>query len=333
MRRALRVAFAAVLAGGAVHAQVQVDPVPIQIAPARPVQVAPPAIGGGIAVPARVVEYTGPTPTQKAVNSQLVVSGKVSIAKETVDAPMYQGVPAKTTFTVATITVDDTLIGDKTDSVKVLVGPGDPAQIPYEPPGQPQVYNPQFPNQIQLIDGQEGVFFLQPHPTVDDSYMVSPGNPPLNPLDATYKSDVAEVKQVAAVYADPVKALKVDDADARLRAVSVLLNKYNRYPTNFRGPGQPKQVAIPDDETKLIFDTLISADWAKWDQPQQGPVDYTLNPRNMFYQLRIPQGNQPGAFPQVRGNSAAFQEALKEWRKDAGKDFQIKRFVQPGEKK
>lgn len=332
MRRAIRAAVAALLVGGAAQAQIQIQPLPAQ-----------PGIGIGIGPGGPVMaENPGPTAHQKAVASQLVVSGTVTMEKETVDAVMYPGQQVKTTFKVATIKVTDTLIGDKVETVKVLIGPADTTYINEQPPGAPpQPYYPAYLNNIQLIDGQEGVFFLTAHPVEKGQFTLLGGNPPLNPLDTKYKDDLAAVKAVAAIYADPVKALKAEKAEDKMRAAATLVSKYRRWPQNFQGPGQPEQKAIPAEEAKLIFQAMLEADWEKWDQPQNDPnIDWTLNPSNLLGQMQIyagGRGGQGGNFPQVRpqpgqGYNAAYKEAFKAWMEADGKNFEIKRFVQPGEK-
>jgi len=332
MRRFFRFALAAVAAGGAAHAQVQVKPLPA-IAPGAP----PARVGVGVA-PIQAVEYTGPSAFQKAVASQLVVSGTVSIGKETAEAAPWLGSPTKATYRVATIKVADTLIGGKAETVKVLLAPADPTYVNDPFPGQPaQPYYPQFPQQIQLIDGQEGVFFLTKHPTAD-AFTHAGGQPPLNPLDTRYKSDLAEVKLVAAVHADPVKALKAEKAEDRMRAAYVLVTGYRRPPAYDK---QYDQTAVPAEEAKLIFKAMLDADWELWDKPQQPNEvrDYTLNPTSLLGLMQVYQGAPgKGNFPQVRpqpgqGYHAAYKEAFQKWMDGDGKEFELKRFVQPGEKK
>lgn len=328
MRPAFRLALASAVVGGAAFAQVQVRPLP------APVQ------GGGIGVPGAVAVYTGPTAFQKTVNSQLVVAGTVSLAKDTVEAPQWQGSPTKATFRVATIKVTDTLLGEKAAVVKVLLGAADPTYINDPFPGQPpQPYVAMMPSQIQLIDGQEGVFFLTKHPTVADAYTHAGGSPPLNPLDTKYKDELAEVKGVAAVHADPLKALKAEKADDRMRAAYVLVLKYRRPPAH---DGKVyEQKAIAAEEAKLIFKALQDADWELWDKPQQPNEvrDWTLNPTNLLSQLQIYTGAPgKGNFPQVRpqpgqGYYTAYKAAFTTWMEGDGKEFEIKRFVMPGEKK
>lgn len=332
MRRVIRAAVAALLVGGAAQAQVQILPAPVQ-----------PGGGIGIGRPGKpMADQPGPPALQKAMNSQLVVSGTVSLGKDTTDLLMYQGAQAKTTYKVATIKVADTLLGDKVDSVKVLVAPSDPAQIPFERPGgqpQPDQYFPQYYlNSIQVIDGQEGVFFLQKHPTAADQWVLAPSFAPLNPLDTKYKDDLAAVKQVGAVYADPVKALKAKEADDKLRAAVVLMTKYGRWPQGFQGPGQPERKAIPAEESKLILKALADADWEKWDKQQQQPdpnMDWTMNPANVLGMMQVYPGQK--GFPQFQAQPgqyySAYKAAFKDWLDGNGKDFEIQRYVQPGEKK
>jgi hypothetical protein len=329
MRRVFLLGFAATAVGGAANAQVQVRPLPAPVP--------------GIAIDARpgvAVEYTGPTALQRAVQSHLVVAGTVSVGKETADAPQWQGNPTKTTFRVATIKVTDTLVGAKADTVKVLLPPGDPTYINDPFPGQPpQPYFPQVPQQIQLIDGQDGVFFLSPHPTVADAYMHAGGCPPLNPLDTKYKAELAEVRMVGAVHADPLKSLKAEKSDDRMRAAYVLVTKYRRPPA-FDGK-QYEQKAIPAEEARLIFKALLDAEWDVWDKPQlpNEVRDWTLNPTNLLSQMQIYTGAPgKGNFPQVRqqpgqGYYTAYKEAFKTWVEGNGKDFEIKRYLLPGEKK
>ncbi len=331
MRRVFRLALAAAAVGGVAFAQVQARPLPAPI---------PPPGGGGIGIPGPVAVYTGPTAFQKTVNAHLVVTGTVSVAKETVEAPLWQGSPTKATFRVAIIKVTDTLLGEKAATVKVLLGAADPTYINDPFPGQPpQPYVAQVPNQIQLIDGQEGTFFLTKHQTVADAYTHAPGSPPLNPLDTKYKAELEEVKAVGAVHADPTKALKAEKAGDRMKAAFVLVTKYRRPPA-FDGKAY-EQKALAADEAKLIFKALQDADWELWDKPQQpGEIrDYTLNPTNLLSQLQIYTGAPgKGNFPQVRpqpgqGYYTAYKAAFTTWMEGDGKDFEIKRYLAPGEKK
>ena len=276
----------------------------------------------------------GQTVRQKVFASQLIVAGKATIENETVEVAMYQGQPVKTTYTLATIRVSDTLIGDKVgDAVKVLIPPGDPAQIPFEAPGQrqPQYFRPQV-GQVQLIDGQEGVFFLTPHPNSPEHFIINYGQTPLNPLDTTYKADLAAIKRLGEIYANPVKALKAEKAEDRFEAAAALVHRYRR---QGQQPGNKPmaQVAIPAEEGKLILKAIQDADWAKYDvpvQPGEPQHDYSMMPTGLLGQLAIYPGQK--GFPQVRvnpgqGYNAAFHDNFKTWMEGEGAKFEIKKFV------
>ncbi len=321
MRGSLCVLFVVVVAGLA-HGQ-PVVPVP----PPPP----PPPMAeqsGGVVV------YPGMSVRQKAYPSQLVASGTISLGKDTLDAAMYagQGVP-KTTYKVATLKVGEVLVGDKVEgAVKILVPPADPAQMPFEQPGRkPVYYRPQV-SQVQLIDGQEGVFFLSPHPTVGGHYHMPYGHTPLNPLDTNYKADAAAVKKIGAAHADPVAALKAKDAADRLEAAAALVFKYRRQTIPPGGKPQP-QVAIPAEESKLILKAIAESDWAQYDKPRVGsdpPPDYTLMPTSLLATLGIHPGQN--GFPQLqvaagRGYNETFHELYKTWLDGNGAKFEIKKFA------
>ena len=329
MRQAFRAAAAlAALIGGPAVAQVRILPAPV-----------PPG-GGFVGNPGRPVApaFNGPSAQQRAVNSQLVVSGTAAQEKEPAEVEQFKGSPVKVKYKVFSVKVADTLVGEKAEKVRILVGPGDFAAVQFEQPGQPAPpYFPAYLNSVQLIDGQEGVFFLTRHPMADGWVLVA-GNPPLNPLDTRYKDDLAAVKAVAATYADPIKALKAEKADDKMKAAAVLLTRYSRPPAYDGKPYERK--AVPAEEAKLIFQAMLDADWEVWDKPQQpGEVrDYTLNPTNLLGQMQVYQGAKGAAsFPPVQpkpgqGYTAAYKEAFVAWREGAGKDFQVMRYALPGEK-
>ena len=306
-----------------------------QIAIARPgiilesqVQLAPGAVSSG-----GVIVNPGLSALQKSVQSEWVVSGKVTIEKETVDLPQYPGAPVKTSYKVATIKVDDVLVGQKTTALRVLLMPADPAQIPFEMPGRVQPYYRPNAGQIQLIDGQEGVFFLSKSPQSTEYANINYGCAPLNPLDTKYKENLAAVKKVAATFTDPVKALKAVKAEDRTAAAFAIVSKYRRYPQTVGA--QPTQESIPAEESKLIFQAILDADWELWDKPQNpGEVrDYQLSPTNLLSQLGIFPGQKgAGAFPQVQpmpgqGYHAAYKATFKTWLEGDGAKYEIKKFV------
>ncbi len=321
MRRSLAALFA-LSAAGLAPGQPVVPPPP----PPPPILQADNAGG--------VIVQPGMTVRQKVYQSQLVAAGTVGLGKETLDAAMYpgQGVP-KTTYKVAALKVSQALIGDKVDgTLKILIPPADPAQMPFEQPGRKQPYFRPTVSQVQLIDGQEGVFFLAPHPTAAGYYHIPYGQTPLNPLDTTYKADLAVVKKIAATYADPLAALKAKDAADRFEAAAALVHKYRRQAFT-QGGKPPQQVAIPAEESKLILTAIGEADWAQYDRPRVGsdpPPDYTLMPNSLLAQLGVSPGQH--GMPQLqvnagRGYNETYHELYKTWLEGEGAKFEVKKFV------
>lgn len=302
--------------------------------PGLPVPPPPPPVIQPAENAGGVIVQPGMTVRQKTYQSQLIASGTVSLRKETLDAAMYpgQGVP-KTTYKLATLTVGEVLVGDKVEgTIKILVPPADPAQMPVEQAGRKQPYFRPTISQVQLIDGQEGVFFLAPHPTAAGYYHIPYGHTPLNPLDTTYKADLAAVKKVGAAHTDPLAALKAKDPADRLEAAAALVHRYRRQmPVQ---AGKPlRQVAIPAEESKLILKAIADADWAQYDKPRLGsdpPPDYTLVPNSLLASLGIFPGQHGMPQFQVaagRGYNEAFHEHYKAWLEGEGAKFEIKRFV------
>jgi len=302
---------------------------PVQVQLAKPA----PGFGGGGMSPAQMY-FQGMTVKQKVSQSELVASGKLTAEKDTLEHAQYQGAPVKTTFKIFTLKVESVLIGGKAETLKIAIPPSDPAQIPFEGPGGFPggggnfVYRP-YINNVQVIDGQEGTFFLRAMTGVKDTYNLVSAGIPLNPLDTKYKENIEVVKAIAAILKDPVKALKADKAEDRFYAATILVGKYRAYPPNaIYGVDQEP---IPDEESKLILKAIAEADWAEFDkQPAPNEVRsndwYEKNPVNLVYQMNLYPGQ--GGFPKVTGQggnyNAEFGEKFREWLKDSGEKFQVK---------
>jgi hypothetical protein len=277
----------------------------------------------------------GPPPEQqvfrRAVTSALVVSGTVAVGKETVEATAEYGHAAKTTYKLATIRVKDVLVGDKPgDTVTVLLPPAEPVAVPAETRGRPPLLRRQPVQPVQLIDGQEGVFFLSRHPNAPPHHHIPRGAVPLNPLDTDYKDHLAAVKRVGAVVADPVPALKAKAAADRYDAAVALVYRYR-----FAFGNMPaEEVAVPAEETKLLLAAIAEFDWAEFDKPfvpGAPPRDYTKQPNDLLTLLGIHQGGDTG-FPKVQVNPgqgmfAAYRQTYREWLDGPGGKFVVTKRV------
>ena len=277
--------------------------------------------------------FQGSTVKQRLLQSQWVVSGTLKAEKETVDLKQYPQAPVSTTYKVFTLKVNQVLVGDKVETITLLVGPADPAQIPFDDGNGRMAAMPSFRpwlNNVQVIDGQEGVFFVTKHPFSNKHSYLVPGAVPLNALDTKYKDNLAVIEKVQAVLKDPIKALKAEKAEDRFIAAQTLVQKYRAYPP--QAVNGVEEVAIDAEQSKLILAAILEGDFAKYDKPVQGNVGneyWENNPANLTSQLGLYAGGN--GFPQFQAppgtHNATFKEKLKEFLEtDTGKKYVIKSF-------
>lgn len=254
------------------------------------------------------------TPVEKFVRGDVVVAGKVSaIEKEMVNAIRFPGDTEKVPYKVAIIKIDKGFVGaDAITHVKVGFIPPSPAN---PMPARPVRGGFQS---VTLNEGQEGLFFLTKHPS-GEFYTITPMMAPLDPGTVNYKAQMEQVTKAAAVFADPVKALKAEKAVDRYFAAASLLTKYRTFPEDGR---QTEMVKLSADESKLILKALAEADW-KNNEPD------TVRPLEAFYHLGLGDATgwkQPQPKPGVD-----FQDNLRDsfvkWLEGPGKDYQIEKVV------
>jgi hypothetical protein len=254
----------------------------------------------GCATLARAMLIAPQPGPNRVLNSDVVIVGKVTALEP--EDKMVDNV----TYRIAVLQVDKALRGAKDDKT-VRVG--------FIPLQQGKV-GPIFKNRnLQLQVGMEGLFLLAKHPkekfyTVGGpiGYYISSQN------NANFEKDVQMIKTITKVMDDPQTALKSKEADERLLAVSVLVEKYR----TFKGPGQPKQEAIDAAESKQILQALADADW-------QVPValgSLRPSPGQIFGRLGI---NQKDGFMVPPG--ANYQTAAQAWLRDNAEKYRIQRFV------
>jgi hypothetical protein len=277
--------------------------------------------------------FQGSNLRQRILQSHWVVSGTLTLEKETVEQAMYPQAPVKTNFKVFTLKVKDVLIGEKVESIRLLVGPADPAQIPFDDGSGRMAKIPSYRpylNNVQVIDGQEGVFFVTRSTASEKQYQLVPGAIPLNALDTKYKDNLATIEKIQTVLKDPIKALKAEKPEDRFAAAQILVGKYRSYPP--LATNGVVEEAIDADQSKLILAAILEGDFAKYDTPVQGNVGneyWENNPANLTGQL----GLYPGApgFAQFQAPPGQYNAMLKEKLKefldtDAGKKYTVKMF-------
>ncbi len=270
-------------------------------------------------------------PAQRALSADAVLVGKVvSVGQDLAELPSpYAGAEDKIRYKVATVKVTEGLIGvGRVTEVKVAFPP---PPKPVQNPNQPPVGAIRPPvrgglGAPELKEGQELVLFLTKHPSAD-AYIIAPLNPPLDLKDEQGRKDLATVKRIAALLADPLKGLKSDKADERAEAAAALVMKYRAFPEL---GGMVEQVAIPAEESRLILQALAGGDWGN----QFRPDSTGLSPIQAFYQLGLSEKdgwvqpvvvNVPGA-PPVDFN-AVMKDAFLKWLEGPGKNYVLKKNV------
>lgn len=256
------------------------------------------------------------TPVEKVARAELVVTGKVTaLEKGTVDAIRFPGDTEKVAHKVAVIKIDKGIVGGASIThVKVGFLPPPPPPDPNTPvrPGRGGF------QQVDLKEGQEGVYFLTKHPS-GEFYTITQTMTPLDSKAENYKAQTELIAKAAAVLADPMKALKSDKPADRYFAAMVLVTKYRAYP-DFGG--EMDTVKIPAEESKLILQGLAEGDWKKYDPD-------TVNGMQTFYQLGLT--DKDGWKPLQPKPGADFADTTKEaftaWLAGPGKDYQISKLV------
>ena len=275
-------------------------------------------LGGAQAKALRIAAPVAASTKTKTLQAEAVVVGKVtSIDKETVDLEQFPGNP-KVPHTIANIKIETSLFGTKNVThVKVaFVKPGDEGGQGGGGirPGRP------FPGNQQFVptEDQEGVFFLQKHPTSANHYTIQMGHNPVLSADAKYKDELETVKAMAASFADPVKALKAEKDEDRVANALSLAQKYRMYPMNNMS-GVTEDTPISADESKLFVKVLTDVDWTKHADAPKLADALGLMPGNYgIPRVAAADGEEP---------LAARQKAFKAWADKFGGKFEVKKIT------
>lgn len=246
-----------------------------------------------------------PGVAMRAASAELVVVGKVTaVEKEEAEVTPYRG-GGKVSYKVAVVKVEETLVG-KTNETHIKVG--------FSPAG---AFIRGGPNPFEFKENAEGVFFLL-RSSDGGLYLYDHNTLPLDANAKTYKADLEIVKKTSAALAEPMKALKAKDGKDAYFAAAVLV-------TNYRKPlktGAVQQEAVPTDESKLILQTILEADWTAADKDVPSPYQ-------TFVKLGMTQrdGWKPAQFNGTGDFNAHMKDEFKKWREGDGAKFQIKRYV------
>ena len=176
----------------------------------------------------------------------------------------------------------------------------------------------------RLSEGQSGLFYLQKHPASGTYYSFAQGISPIGDKDEGFKAEFAKAKACTGALNDPVKALQAGEAEDRLSAAHVLVEKYRRVVA-----GRTKEVAIPDEETKLILKAILEADWGLDGRPEAGFNSAKPAPL-LAYRLSLSAGSQgvPAVLTKPgESYTDKWKGAVKAWYEKEGAKFEIKKYV------
>ncbi|MBA4190939.1 MAG: hypothetical protein C0467_23370 [Planctomycetaceae bacterium] len=266
-------------------------------------------------------------PARRAIMAETVVVGKVTgFENELVQALPHPGVKEKVGFKVATIKIDTGLIVAG-NTKEIRIGSIAPVKLdPNAPIGAVQPIASCRHQVFELKEGQELILFLAKHPS-GDFYTIPSGTPPVDLKTEQGKKDLESVKNVVAILADPIKALKSEKPEVRAEAATVMVLKHRNYPVL---GGEVEQVAIGADENTLVLKALTEGDWGI----QNARFDAPPSPFQAFQSLNLTAKdgwitpvivNAPGAPPVDYG--MVQKDAFMKWLDGAGKNYQIKKLV------
>lgn len=259
-------------------------------------------------------------PAQRAATAEVVAVGTVTaVDADPAEALPYPGAEQKVKYRVAVVKVDEPLAGAKGET-HLRVGFVPPPKADGDTPVRPVRRGYPSP---ELKAGDKYLFFLAKHP--DGKFYAMPAmSPPVSAGDAdAVKEDLAAVKKVLAVAAEPLKALKAEKADDRHFAAVTLATKYRAYP---EGAAETEEVAVPAEESKLILKGLVEGDWAKFRRD-------TPNGLQAFYALglteadgwKMPEVN-PAPGKEVNVGEVT-RTAFAAWLAGPGKGYAVKKVV------
>ena len=127
-----------------------------------------------------------------------------------------------------------------------------------------------------------------------------------------FDKEVQAAKASAKVTENLTGSLKAKDAEERLSAAAVLIEKYRTFRPN------AKQEPIDAEESKQILQALAGADW----QTQVNYMSLRTNPTQLFQRLGVTA--KDGFVPPKGGN---YQDAIRMWLVRNADTYRIQRFT------
>jgi hypothetical protein len=253
---------------------------------------------------AGVIPLPPPAATRIA-KADAVIVGKVE-ALEPQDVMV-----GKVAYRIAVVKINDGIKGIKTE--KTLRIGFVPEPMPKDDKGPRIIRTGARP--VQLTAGQEGLFILKKQDK-EDFYTIGGvvGYYINSDKNDGFAKEVQVAKTVLKVSENPLTHLKAKDADERLLAASVLIEKYRA----FQGKDS-KQMPIDAEESKLIMQAMAEADW-------KTPANYMSlrpNPMRLFQRLGV-TAKDGFITPPASGD---YGSAVQTWVRDNAEKYRIQRYV------
>jgi hypothetical protein len=231
---------------------------------------------------------------------------------------------------VALVKVQENLIGaENITHLKIAfvpqeVAPPPPIARPFRPKDQ-EIVQRTTAYPVDLREGEEFLFFLVKHPGGLYFMMLYPDLPI---VVKGRDKEIYQAKEVAAILAKPMVALKSDKPEVRVRAAAVLVMKFRSRPYFAE---QVDQVPIDAEMSRLILQALAEADWrekANVDLDVANAVaDLELGPRDGWKHGSVAFAPPSPDRPSLNSLRLALHKSFVEWLKGPGKNYRIKKFV------
>ena len=248
---------------------------------------------------AGVIVMPPPGPARVA-NSDVVIVGKVD-ALEPQDVKV-----GNTNYRIAVVKINEGIKGAKAGQPTLRIG-----FVPIEKPNPMVIRTGARP--VQLEPGQEGLFVLKKHAR-EDFYTIGGvvGYFINSDKNKDFEKEVQAAKASAKVTENLTGSLKAKDAEERLSAAAVLIEKYRTFRPN------AKLEPIDAEESKQILQALAGADW----QTQVNFMSLRTNPTQLFQRLGVTA--KDGFVPPKGGN---YQDAIRMWLVRNADTYRIQRFT------
>ena len=180
---------------------------------------------GAASVYALAIAMPPPGPQRMGNADALIVGRVVGVEPQDVEVEPFPGNTGKQKYRIAVVKVNEVIRGAK-DMKQIRVAFYPPPENNVDPGGGIRI-RPGFRGRnITLEVGQDGLFILNKHHK--ENFYLPPqfGNFVSSEQEDNFKKEVEFAKKAAKILDNPMASLKSKDADERMQALSIVINKY-----------------------------------------------------------------------------------------------------------